>query len=138
MTKVRDSLYYERLMEVRAIALRQAMTAGKTVSEQMDMEDELEELTFMPRLLAEVARGLPEARACVEALERAGNTPVDLVWMRVYPGYEYGEMDRVKYTRSEIIARLEKISFLDFGDEPNEWRDWLAAFEAEPPLLGYR
>lgn len=137
-----DARFYEGLMQDRAQDLYDQLTKGKSTRDIMEMEDELEEKTFMPRLLAEVARGLPEARAMIDALDQSSSAPVsapvDLIWVKVYPGYEYGQLGRARRTRQDIISRLKDISFLDFGDDADAWREWLDAFENEPPLTGYR
>lgn len=138
MNTTKDARYYESLMEEKANALREEMTSGMSIRDMMEIEDELEERTFLPRLLAEVARGLPEARAMVSALREPLNGPVELTWVKVYPGYEYGQLGHARMTREQIINRLQEISFLDFGDDPEEWSTWLAAFEADPPMTGYR
>lgn len=137
-----DARFFEGLMQDRAQDLYDQLTKGKSTRDIMEMEDELEEKTFMPRLLAEVARGLPEARAMIDALDQSSSAPVsapvDLIWVKVYPGYEYGQLGRARRTRQDIISRLKDISFLDFGDDADAWREWLEAFENEPPLTGYR
>ena len=134
---MKDSGYYISLMRDRARALHDELTAGLTARQMMEMEDELEERTFMPRLEAEVGRGLPEARSIIEALENAGDEAVELVWVVIYPGYDAGKLGHARLTRPEMIARLEEIASLEIGDDLEEWRTWLAAFEADPPPLGY-
>ncbi|MEP4979685.1 hypothetical protein [Ascidiaceihabitans sp.] len=133
-----DARFFESLMQDRAQDLYDQLTKGKSTRDIMEMEDELEEKTFMPRLLAEVARGLPEARAMIDALDQSSSAPVDLIWVKVYPGYEYGQLGRARRTHQDIISRLKDISFLDFGEDADAWREWLEAFENEPPLTGYR
>ena len=135
---MQNARYYETLMQERAQALYDNLTAGKSVHEMMEMEDELEEQTFLPRLLAEVARGLPEARAMIDALDKTTDEPIELMWVKVYPGYENGQMGHSRLTKAEIITRLKEISFLDLGEDPAAWREWLTAFEADPPMTGYR
>jgi len=134
---MKDSAYYYSLMQVRAKKLYDELTAGKSIAEMMEMEDELEESTFMPRLEAEIGRNMPEARAMIEALGHVDETPIDLLWVKIYPGYEYGQMGRARVNRVDIIDRLEKIAFLELGDDIDAWREWLAAFEADPPPKGY-
>ena len=138
MSETKNARYFEALMQERAQAVHDDLTRGKSLREQMEMEEELEEKTFMPRLLAEVARGLPEAHALIAALEQASAAPVEVIWVKNYPGYEFGQLGQGKYTRPGIFARLRAISFLDLGEDPAAWQEWLEAFEADPPLLGYR
>lgn len=134
---MKNSDYYLALMRARAKALYDSLTKGKSVDELMAMEDELEERTFMPRLEAEIGRNMPEARAMIEALGHADQTPTDLLWIKIYPGYEYGQVGRARVNRADIIDRLERIAFLELGDDIDAWQEWLAAFEADPAPKGY-
>ncbi|MFV0475936.1 MAG: hypothetical protein ACK5MQ_17295 [Pikeienuella sp.] len=48
------------------------------------------------------------------------------------------EIVRREMTRAEILTRLAGIASLDFGDDPDEWRRWLIAFDGDrffPPLV---
>lgn len=41
-------------------------------------------------------------------------------------------------TRSEMLDRLHWISSEEFGEDLDEWTDWMAAFKENPPAWGYR
>ncbi|MEO0751473.1 MAG: hypothetical protein AAFY25_06685 [Pseudomonadota bacterium] len=134
---MRDSIYFRSLMRAKAQKVYDELASGRSTSDLMEMEDEVERRTFMPRLEAEIGRNLPEARAMVEALEVAGTEPTPLSWVKIYPGYEYGQAGTARRTRAQMIERLEEIASIDLGDDIRVWQEWLAAFEADPPPRGY-
>ncbi|MEO1424556.1 MAG: hypothetical protein AAFV09_15475 [Pseudomonadota bacterium] len=138
MSDVKDAAYYTRRLQKQGRALYDELTAGKTQAEIYEMEDELEERTFIMALLARIARRLPDARAYVDALAEGADGPRRIVYVKQYPRREMGKLAIETLTRGEIIRELEDISSESFGDDVGEWQHWIAAFEAEPPLLNYR
>ncbi|WP_406735853.1 hypothetical protein [Thioclava sp. GXIMD4215] len=139
----KDDLYYFQRIWDAAEKLYNKKTEGKSWDEILAMTHALDAESGIER---EVRIGihLHEAFAIIRLLvdDMMPEDPdkiYDVVWVdRVSELMGKGELHHEKRTRAQLLKRLHWISSEEFGEDLDEWVDWMAAFEANPPPWGAR
>ena len=103
--------------------------------------------------MSRIAAFFTEAEALVSALEDshledefatsktyevAFETPVGSSRLALAEGRKMEKSQQYSVTQNEILERLCDIASDNFGNDPDEWRNWLETWKADPPLMYYR
>ncbi len=139
----KDNWYYLLRIQRACEDYWNSRTTGKPDEEIMKILEEIEGESSVDRA-ARIGFHLHEAFAIIQQLQ---NDPMpsdhdkvyELSWMpRVPKMHEEPRLMQSSMTRTEMLDRLHWISSEEFGEDLDEWADWMAAFEANPPAWGYR
>ncbi|WP_339109748.1 hypothetical protein [Thioclava sp. GXIMD4216] len=139
----KDNWYYISRLWKAGDERHERLTQGKTTDEIFDMLDELNAETSDARV-ARIGLHLHEAFAIIRLLvddimPEDPDKVYDLAWVdRVSELMGKGELHHERKNRAQLLDRLHWISSEEFGEDLDEWVDWMAAFEANPPPWGWR
>lgn len=118
-------------------------TVGKSQDEMIKILEEIEGESSVDRV-ARIGFHLHEAFAIIQKMlndpvPSDGDKVYDVSWMpRVPKMNEEPRLVKSSMTRAEMLDRLHWISSEEFGEDLDEWADWMAAFKENPPAWGYR
>ncbi|MBL3554161.1 hypothetical protein [Rhodovulum sulfidophilum] len=103
--------------------------------------------------MSRIAAFFTEAEALVSALEDSHlddefstsktyevvfETPAGPSHLALAEGRKIEKVQKCSVTQTQILERLYDIASDDFGNDPDEWRQWLEIWKADPPLMYYR
>ncbi|UWQ79511.1 hypothetical protein K3725_00435 [Leisingera sp. S132] len=140
----RNAPYYLSRLEAKADSYFEENVETLSGEAFLEAYDLFSEQFSRQALSARIGEHLNEAVAIIRALldDPEPTEPekiYDFLWVdRVSNLMGKGELMQAKLTRAEMLERLHWITSEEFGEDLDEWADWMAAFEANPPAWGYR
>ena len=136
----KDHRYYEDRIWADWRARMDALPQGLDDAAFAELFAELEEESA-PERIARIGMHFNEARAIIETLFADPDpTEPTKTYEVVWADRVHGTIDRsdapptLRGTRAEILQRLHWITSETFGEDLDEWSDWLQAFEENTPL----
>ena len=136
----KDASYYEDRLWDKWNARVDALPNGLSDDEFSIQYAALEEDNAVT-MITRIGLHFNEARAIIQQLlDDPDPSDPNSIYLVVWADRVPGIIDRdtappqLRTTRQGLIERLHWISSEEFGEDLDEWRSWLAAFEANTPL----